>query len=348
MGCMTSENPNSTVWQNLSWERDILGPDFQAATFALPSDPRDLGPKAPEAATTTPQATLVRYLPALENPDAVLWIHGMTDYFLQDHVACFLGEHGIATYGMDLRRCGRSHREGELWHHTLDLDVYFTELTQALEIMLYSHRQVIPMAHSTGGLIGARWVAWLAANHPEAHACIPGVLLNSPWLDMQGPQWPVRAAIQLALQVGQHAPYKVVPAGVSQRYGESLHASCQGRWNYDLNLKPLGGHEKNFGWLRAVLLAQREIHEGKVDTRTPVLTLCSDHSTSDAEGITAKGDAVLDVIQIRSRTPLLGHSTRVEVIPDAAHDVFLSEQAPLEQAQQVTLEWLQQRFHSHH
>lgn len=345
MGCMTSEIPRNS---NLSWEQDILGPDFEAATLTLPEDARDLGSKAPEAAPTESFATLVRYVPSLDAANAVLWIHGMTDYFLQDHVARFLGEHNIATYGVDLRRCGRSHRTGELWHHTLDLDVYFTELTEALEVILESHEQVIPMAHSTGGLIGARWVAWLASNRPELHARIPGVLLNSPWLDMQGPQLPVRVAIPVVLQVGQHAPYRVVPAGVSRRYGESLHSSCQGRWNYDLNLKPLGGHDKNFGWLRAVLLAQRGIHEGKVDTATPVLTLCSDHSTSDADGTTAKGDAVLDVIQIRSRTPLLGHSTRVEVIPDAAHDVFLSEEAPLELAKRVTLQWLKERFHSNH
>ncbi|MCQ9342394.1 alpha/beta hydrolase [Corynebacterium kozikiae] len=326
---------------NLTWRPDILGADYACTTLELRTSPQDLGPLTEPSAA---RAVLVRHRPAALDAPAVLWIHGMTDYFFHTHVAEHLHALGYATYGIDLRRCGRAHREGQLWHYTADVDVYFEELTQALEIILATHPTVVPIGHSTGGLIAARWVAWLREHRPELHAHIPSLVLNSPWLDMHGPTLGVRASIPVVLSVGKRNPGRLLPIGRSEFYGRSLHKDHQGQWEYDLTLKPLGGHKKYFGWLRSVILAQEGIHRGAVDCEVPVLTLCSDRSidskTTNSATPHTHGDAVLDTLQIRSRSPMLSHSVRVEAIRNAGHDVFLSDPEPLRQAFAHLDRWL--------
>jgi alpha-beta hydrolase superfamily lysophospholipase len=60
-------------------------------------------------------ATLVRTTQAVDdNRPAVLYVHGFVDYFFQVHVAQEFEKAGFRFYALDLRRSGRSLRDGNL------------------------------------------------------------------------------------------------------------------------------------------------------------------------------------------------------------------------------------------
>ena len=72
-------------------------------------------------------ATLVRYAPGARigaTAGAVLYVHGFTDYFFQEHLAEHFAAKGYQFYALDLRKCGRSLRDGQTPHYVTDLALY--------------------------------------------------------------------------------------------------------------------------------------------------------------------------------------------------------------------------------
>ena len=308
---------------SLSWTTDELGSNYRRATLPLGPDPDGSGEVS---------AVLVQALPdEVTGKPALLWVHGMSDYFFQDHVAQHYKELGYPFYALDLRKCGRARHEGHQWHYTTDMRHYFDELTEATKLIAEKHGSVIPLAHSTGGLITPLWLDHLRRNDPQTHALVAGQILNSPWLDMQFPSWVVAVTTPIVDSVGRRFPLCPLPSIGEATYGESIYKGAHGRWDYDTEKKAMGGHKKFLGWFRAVMVAQKEIHEGAVDSGVPTLTLCSSHSYLNKPYSAAAdtADTVLDVKQIQHWAPHVsstpGSSTKV--IDGALHDVFLS--APL-------------------
>ncbi len=119
------------------WRPDVLGPGFECLDL-------DLG----EAADGPLVATLVRALPdplgfwrrvvgkrrELEDVD-VLYVHGWSDYFFQHRLAEFWRAKGARFYALDLRRYGRSLREGQSHGYIEDLADYDQEIALALAEM---------------------------------------------------------------------------------------------------------------------------------------------------------------------------------------------------------------------
>ena len=121
----------------IEWREDVLGDEFECTDLDLGED--DEGPLA---------ATLVRALPAerswwqrlvgrtrmLEDVD-VLYVHGWSDYFFQKHLARFYTDRGARFFALDLRKYGRSLREGQTHGYIDHLSDYDTEIDLALEII---------------------------------------------------------------------------------------------------------------------------------------------------------------------------------------------------------------------
>ena len=107
---------------------DNLGEGYSHHAIELGQDPDGEG---------SVRAVLVRYCPDSSASDfqtrpAVLWIHGMSDYFFQKHVAERYHAEGYAFYAIDLRKCGRAHQPGQTWHGCSDLTNYFEDLNLSL------------------------------------------------------------------------------------------------------------------------------------------------------------------------------------------------------------------------
>ena len=306
---------------------DVLGHPWQAETIALPPD-----------AEGEVVATLVSRQAAAPTERAVLHVHGFADYFFQTEYGEWWLERDHDMYALDLRKYGRSIRDHQTPTYVADLEEYFAELDLAWQRITErdGHKQVVLSGHSTGGLVIALWAD---ARQP---AELAGVVLNSPWLDLQGKAWlrtlPANAVLD---RVGRLQPFRVFPREVSGVYGMTLHRDHAGEWDFDLAWKPLESFPVRFGWLRAIRAGHARVQAG-LDIRCPVLVLSSDRTTFttalDERAHTT--DIVLDVKQIRRWAGSLGSRVTSIAVPGAVHDVVLSRPQARERAYAEIERWL--------
>ncbi len=289
----------------------MLGSPYESMTIDLGEDD--------EGAVV---ATLVRRRCEESTTRAVLYIHGYTDYFFQTHLADFFVGAGIDFYAIDLRKHGRSLGAHQTANFTRDVASYFTELDEALRIIreVDGHARVLVSGHSTGGLTAALW-----AHRRRTDGVIDGLFLNSPFFEFN-----VSAAIRTAIgptfsALARTRPYALLPAGLNQVYGRSLHADHEGEWTYDLAWKPLGGFAVRAGWLAAIRSAQARLHRG-LDIQVPVLIGTSNATyrsatwSDEAHG----ADAVLDPADMWRWGPGLGRHVTLVRFDGARHDLALS------------------------
>lgn len=266
-------------------------------------------------------ATLVRHAAADNSRGAVLYLHGYVDYFFQTHVAEHLAARGYDFYAVDLRRCGRSLRPGDAKFYVDDLTQWDEELDAAVEaIRADGHDRITPLGSSTGGLA---LVLWLARRRELP---VPAVVLNSPWLDLQGP-WLMRTVgTQLVHLLARVKPDLVLPQGISPAYGDSLHASAHGEWDFDTEWKPLRGAPTYVGVLSAVRRGHARLHRG-LGLPMPILLLHSSRSRLDVTDWAPEAqsaDVVLDVEQMKHWAGRLGPNVTTLPIQGGVHDLFLS------------------------
>ena len=289
---------NSMTFDKLEWSEDLLGPDFQAATLELGTDPDGEGDVC---------ATLVRYCPAANAHDdrpALVWVHGMTDYFFHEHVARYFYELGYAFYAVDLRKCGRSRQEGQTWHYISDVQYYDADLNAALDAL--PNPRVVIMGHSTAGTIIALWLDRLRRHDPARFSRIAGVVFNSPWLAMMGMSDGAYEVVKRIVYAGAAiAPRVELPAGDLTTYGESIHS-------------------------------------GRITIGVPLLTMTSARSQLDQpyNESSNTADVVVDVRQSQRWAKELSSRYTLHVVKDGRHDLFLSRPEPLEDALNSAAEWL--------
>jgi len=192
---------------------DVLGEPYLAETIALPPD--EEGPVV---------ATLVVRRAEQSTGRAVLHVHGFCDYFFQTEYAEWWNARGYDFYAVDLRKYGRSLRPHQTPNYVTDLREHFPELDAALHriVVRDGHDHVVVSAHSTGGLISALW-----AN--ERRPDIAGMVLNSPWLDMQGGALLRGIGTKAIKQIGARRPKRGPPSAGSAR-SASATTSCTPGW----------------------------------------------------------------------------------------------------------------------
>ena len=320
------------------WLPDVL-PGYWQRTIPLGSDPAGEGDIA---------ATLIRRgEPTGTERRAVLAVHGYTDYFFNTALADHFADRSFAFYALDLRKCGRSRRDGQTPHFITNLAHYDAELEHALSAIREQGPRgqpgrVLVYGHSSGGLIVPLWLDRLRRRNPGAHAGVGGLVLNSPFLDLHGPAV-LRLFVASAVIAGLSRVWSkgVVRNPTESGYGTTLHRDYQGEFDYDLQWKPVGGFPITFGWLHAVRRGQIRLHRG-LDVGVPNLILRSDHSVPESSDPASmqSGDAVLDVTQIARWAGCIGNRTTVVPVPDAKHDVFLSLTGPRELAYRQLDVWL--------
>ncbi|MEV0359976.1 alpha/beta hydrolase [Nocardia sp. NPDC050697] len=336
----TSLDPARASSGGEQWQPDVLGTNYQQRTLPLGTDPDGEGEIF---------ATLVRYrpeeiasTPADTETPAVLYLHGFTDYFFQQHVAEHFAGRGHRFYALDLRKCGRSLRDGQSPHFVTDLASYDAELDEALRIVrAETGAPVLLVAHSTGGLILPLWLDRLHARTGTQTAGVIGLVLNSPWFDLQGPAYYRSVGTPVIDVLGRFRKTAALPAPAITAYGDSLHHTVSGEWEYNLDWKPLSGFPVRFGWLRAIRRGHARLHRG-LSIGVPALILRSRLTKFAREYGPAidVADAVLDVEQIQRWSGCLGDRTNIVPIEGARHDVFLSSEKPRAEAFAELDSWL--------
>jgi alpha-beta hydrolase superfamily lysophospholipase len=318
------------------WTDDIL-PGYRQHTLALGTDPDGEGELF---------ATLVRTSDSIPSSSVVLAVHGYTDYFFNTELADHFAARGWRFYGLDSRRCGRSWREGQTPHFTTDLTHYDRELEGALAIISAENpaARVLVYGHSTGGLVVSLWLDRVRSRGDTAALKIAGLVLNSPFLDLNGPAILRTRATSTAIGAASRVrATRVVRGAGSGGYGLTLHRAYHGEFDYNLTWKPIGGFPITVGWIHAIRRGQARLHRG-LDVGVPNLVLRSDHSVAETAEtqLLQRGDAVLDVAHIARWAGCLGNRTTSVPVVDAKHDVFLSLSEPRAAAYAELDRWLEQ------
>lgn len=303
------------------WRDDQeLGPDFRQLTLSFTPDY--------DGEVTATLVRKSRLLPP--TTAAILYLHGFIDYFFQRHVADRFNTARHNFYGLDLRKYGRSLNGAAHPNICLAFEEYFEEITKALQIIASEgHSSAVLMAHSTGALPAA-----LYAKDGKNRDFITRLIFNSPFLE-----FPHSGAGVLAW-LGKWLPFQDADNRINEWYAKSLHEDYEGEWKFNTAFKPIQGFRAYYGWIRAVVLAQKRIKEG-LDLTHPVLVLHSDKSADDEEWSEKlhRADLVLRVRDIKKLAPRLGTRVVLKEIEDGKHDLTLSLEKPRELCLEAMVEW---------
>ncbi len=339
------------------WRSDVLGDEFECTDIDLGEDSE--GPLV---------ATLVRALPTplgfwdrtlgrvrdLEHLD-VLYVHGWSDYFFQKDLARYFTSRGARFFALDLRKYGRSLRQGQTFGYTERLEDYDTEIDAAIDIMRNdntggsrgggamatattpNHRSLVLLGHSTGGLVLSLWA--------DRHRGVADALvLNSPWLELQVSGAARRAIAPMLNLHARYSPHEItLPQLDLGFYTQAQRASDPDGVVAAVNpaWRPDHAMPVRAGWLKAIVAGHERIAAG-IDVGMPVCMLLSARSEFGLSWNDAmlRADTVLDVDAVARAGLRLGPSVTIERINGALHDVFLSEAKVREEAYQRMDRWL--------
>jgi alpha-beta hydrolase superfamily lysophospholipase len=308
-----------------TWQPDVLE-GFEQTTLTMP-----------DADDGRVEVTLVRRTSSLTGGLAVLYVHGFGDYFFQRHLADFFEQQGIRFYAIDLRRHGRSMRPHQWPDYTYDIVEYVADIDAAVDVLSAEEgvTWLLLNGHSTGGL-----AAVVHAARGERRSAVDALFLNSPFLDMNLPRVQEVLLEPLLSFVGGFMPQLKVGA-LNTLYGDSIHRSQHGEWDFDLAWKPLAGLPARAGWIRAIHRAHAEVERG-LHLSQPVLLLHSSRSLRPKEWSddVQRADIVLDVADMRRLGPTLGSTVEVAEVPDAMHDLVLSAPEVRAHTFELVAEWL--------
>lgn len=340
------------------WGPDVLGDGFAQCTLPLGDD--DEGPVVATLVRALPEPSVehrphrwehftraLRGLPSADDAAPVLdgvdvlYVHGWSDYFFQKRLARFWSSRGARFFALDLRKYGRSLRDGQTPGYIADLLTYDQDIAAALEVISEDAdtsrgpRRLVLMGHSTGGLVMSLW----ASRHPEAASA---VILNSPWLELQ--LAPLRAAIAPVIELqARLRPLDVAPQIDLGFYAKAQAEAADPDDIVETNQawRPVPSMPVHAGWLHAILRGHRTVDDG-LSIVSPVCVLLSARSavpTRWSEELTS-ADTVLVVDDIARRALKLGSSVTIERIDGALHDVFLSRKAARDDAYARLERWV--------
>lgn len=321
-----------------TWQEDVLRNGFDMRELHLGKDSE--GDVVATLVRAPAPATRRAFLPWLsarrvaENTD-VLYVHGWSDYFFQEHVAQFWRNEGAQFYALDLRKYGRSIRPGQTLGYVDKLEIYDADIEAAIEAMgPRKGRRLVLMGHSTGGLTLSLW----AARHPKKFDVL---VLNSPWLEYQL-SGAARAAIKPALGVSaRFDPKAPMPSIDFGFYTRTVSKKFDGEWDVNLDWRPDRGFPVRPGWLNAILAGHAHVAAG-LNIEAPVFVMLSTRSMLVPRWSPdmAKADVAIDVEIVARRAVNLGTNVTIRRLRDAMHDVFLSAKPVRTRAFDALRTWL--------
>lgn len=314
------------VAAQLNYREDLLKQGFECATIEMPDDY--------DGKVIT---TLIRKIKP-GNTRAALYVHGFSDYFFQAEMADQYLDHGFDFYALDLRKYGRSHLPHQRLFDVRNIHEYDADIDTALRVIKQAgYPKIVLNGHSTGGLIIACY-----AHRNKGKEFFDAMVMNSPFFDMNQNWFTEHITVPVGSFWGAMFPRAIAPGGISPYYGYSIHRSYYGEWTFDTAWKPIVIPPVNFGWVRAIHKAHKEVQKGNVLNK-PCLVMRSGKSVYGKSWHTdfSKGDAVLDVEDIDKYGRRLGPETKVIIIENGLHDLTLSSGATRNKMYEELFSWLQ-------
>lgn len=309
---------------NAEWRTDVLGDDYVQQTIQMPDD-----------YSGKVVSTVVKKTDNPQGEAAVLYVHGYNDYFFQRELGDSVVAHGMAFYGVDLRKYGRSLLDGQTRFEVKNMKEYFADIDSAISVMQREgYSKIVLMGHSTGGLTTSYYMTVHHSDRPMVKALV----LNSPFLDMNLSKFQEKILVPFVSIL----PFKKmkISQGHSSAYAQSLLSKYHGEWDYNTDWKLEVSPAVTVGWLSAIHRGHRFLHR-KANVSVPVLLM---HSNRSVGGTWTKahnaGDAVLDVDDIAKYGRKLGPNVTEKVITDGMHDLILSRKDVRDSVYKIVFEWL--------
>ncbi|MCC8071770.1 MAG: alpha/beta hydrolase [Bacteroidales bacterium] len=307
------------------WRPDILGDGLEQRTVSHPG-----WAISTIIRRAAPQDTAGKVRRAL------LYVHGFNDYFFQKELADSANAHLWDFYAVDLRRYGRSLREGDVRCQTRDLREYYADIDAAIaQIQADGDTAIALLGHSTGGLITSMYMAEKGLITP-----VKALALNSPFLDWNlgdKEKW-----IGTLSWVGSWWPSLRISQGMSKAYAQSLLKAPEGHgeWTFDTEWKSPVSPAVDAGWIRAINKGQQSLRYRSLNC--PVMVMHSDKSVNGEVWTPEfqKADAVLDVDDIDRYGKGLSKWVNMNKIKDGLHDLLLSEPRVRKTAYFLLFNWL--------
>jgi alpha-beta hydrolase superfamily lysophospholipase len=321
------------------WQPDVLGAGFEQTTLALaPDSEGEVVATLVRAPAPAPETLWQRWgvrPPALARNTDVLYVHGWSDYFFQRHLADYWRAQGAQFYALDLRKYGRSIRPHQTPGYVEDLATYDEEIAAALAVIgTGSGRRLVLMGHSTGGLVVSLW----AHRNPGVATAL---VLNSPWLEYQltaAARTVAAPVLGLQAKLNPKSPMPNIDLGF---YHRAVSVKREGEWEFNEQWRPAKAFAVRPAWLAAILAGHAQVAAG-LDIAAPVLTLLSTRSllTARWSDDMKRADVAIDVKIVAARAHQLGRLVTIARIPNAMHDVVLSEPAARRRAFAEMTRWL--------
>lgn len=320
----------SAATQAQYYSSDVLGDDFEQHTFVMPDDYHG-----------NVVSTLVRKLSDDTTHRAVLYVHGYNDYFFQAEMAQRWNDEGYNFYAIDLRKYGRSLREGQWEYEARDMSEYFADIDSAMSVIgKEGNTSVVLMGHSTGGLTTSLYCHARGNSQP-----IEALVLNSPFFEWNYNALYRYVLIPMVSFIGSIFPDWGLPDATKvSAYAMSLLKEYHGEWQFNTDWKRLMSRGERFGWIRAIDEGHKVVHE-EMNLACPVLLMHSDKTIDGSEWTPAyqTGDAVLSVEHISQYGKRIGSDVTEVTIADGLHDLFLSRLDVREEAYEVLFKWLDEK-----
>lgn len=133
------------------------------------------------------------------------------------------------------------------------------------------------------------------------------LILNSPWLEHNGPEYEKTALTEAINYLGKVTPRAVIST-LNPSYARSLHASFGGEWQFNTAHKQVDNLKVYAGFWRTVRRAHAEIAYGKAHVNEPLLVAHSDRSGDFKNPSAAElknSDRVLNVEDMKRLAPRL-------------------------------------------
>ena len=174
------------------------------------------------------------------------------------------------------------------------------------------------MGHSTGGLVAALW----ANRHPGE---LSGLVLNSPWLELQGSSVLRHISAPAVARIARFQPKAPLPNIDPGYYARTLSSASGGEWTYDTTWRPTPSFPVRAGWLLAIMAGHARVARGLMTVRLDAhmrigASMDSPRWSEDMR----HADVVLDVELLARRAVQLGSHVTVVRVRDGVHDLALS------------------------
>lgn len=296
------------------YSKDLLGDDYVNRTINMPDDYQG-----------KVTCTLIKKVDTLHTDKAILYIHGYNDYFFQSQLGDSVTKHGLNFYALDLRKYGRSYLPNQTRFYVKSLTEYFADIDTALSIIQSEgNKEIILMAHSTGGLITPLYL------NARPQSEVKALILNSPFLDMNLGGFMESVMVPIVSMISPLFPNLVVSGagkpGSASGYSQSLLQQYHGEWTYNTDWKLAASAPITAAWIGAIHKGQNTIHKG-LKLNIPILVMYSDKSLEETEEWNEgfmHADIVLDVNDIQKYGKKLGDKVTLECIEGGMHDLILS------------------------